>query len=317
MGLDLGRSDDEVGHAIWEMKDAINAMIDATTMTGARGAEVDAISRDDLTVSMSLDPKKIQEEFDRLRKAAFRVGEDPEPVVWVNEAKHKLDGWRGPAADAFRRHLDRITEFVRETQNQAILNGLQALGALFVLAYRMREDYYNLAKTVTSCANHEIDQERVRDNKAKLAITKELVKTLLAINPAGAVEAGLEFFVEVGATFAEEEIEGTGTDAVIDEYRRLSTTLRESYEFELNQLTAKLQGDWKTQVDNEAHLTVMRPLPSYMDVSSPDFNYAAFWTEEYPKDGPFGAQVAAERERYAQEEEAEETEINKRLEGQD
>jgi hypothetical protein len=125
------------------------------------------------------------------------------------------------------------------------------------------------------------------------------------------------FFVEGGAAVGDYFLEGTGTDGVIDEYRGVSTKLRQNFEHELNRLTSKLQGDWQTQVDNEAKLTVMHPLPSYLDVSSPDFNYAAFWTEEYPPDGSFGQQVADQRERYAEEEKAEDTEINKRMEGQD
>jgi hypothetical protein len=158
-------------------------------------------------------------------------------------AIHKLDEWRGPAADAFRRHLGRIGTFVSETQNQAILNGLQALG--------------------------------------------------------------------------EQSIEGTGADAVVDQYHEKSVGLREVFEHELNRLTAKLRGDWQTQVENEAKLVVTHPLPSYMDVSSRDFDHTKFWTEEYSPDGPFGQQVADQKERHAQEEEAEETEINKRMEGQD
>lgn len=315
--VDLGLKDHQVTDAIREMRDALNAMLDATTATGARGGEIDGLVQDDLNVSLSLDPEKINDEFERLRKAAFRVGENPEAVIRVKEAHQKLDGWRGRAADAFRRHLDRITIFVSETQNQAVLNGLQSLGALYVLAYQMRQDYYNMALTVTSCANHEIDQERVRENKAQLSIGKELVLAVLGLNPAGAVQTGIEFFVEVAAELKAQEIEGTGVDAVIDGYRNLSTQLRQNFEFELDQLTARLQGEWQTQVENEAHLTVMNPLPAYLDVSSPEFSYAAFWTEEYPPTGPFGQQVATERERYAAEEEAEETEINRRMEGHD
>lgn len=48
-----------------------------------------------------------------------------------------------------------------------------------------------------------------------------------------------------------------------------------------------------------------------------DFDYTKFWTEEYAPDGPFSKQVADQKERHAQEEAAEETEINKRMEGQD
>lgn len=317
MGANLGRTDDEVGYAIRDMKDALYAMIDATTATGARAAEVGELVQDDLNVSLSLSPKKIEEEFDRLRKAAFKVNEDPESVVWVDEAIHKLDEWHGPAADAFRRHLGRIREFVRETQNHAILNGLQALGALFLLAYQMREQYYAMARVVTSCANYEIDQQRTREQKLQLSIGKELVLAVLSMNPAGAVEAGIEFFVEAGAALADYSLEGTGADAVIDQYRERSTGLRQTFEHNLNLLTHKLDGDWRTQVENEANLVVMRPLPSYMDVSSPDFDYTKFWTEEYPPTGPFGQQVADQQKQYAAEEEAEETEINRRMEGQD
>lgn len=316
MGLDLGRSDGEVGEAFRVMKEALNAMMDATGVTG-RGVEIDGLVQDDLNVSLSLDPKKISEEFDRLRRAAFKVGEDPEPVVWVDDAIHKLDEWRGPAADAFRRHLGRIGTFVTETQNQAILNGLQALGGMFVLAYQMRQQYYDLARAVTSCADYEIGQQQTREDKVMLSIGKEMLLALMAMNPAGAVEAGLVFFVEAGAALGEQSIEGTGGDAVVDQYHEKSVGLRETFEHELNRLTAKLRGDWQTQVENEAKLVVMHPLPSYMDVDSPDFDYTKFWTEEYAPDGPFSKRLADQKERHAQEEAAEETEINKRMEGQD
>jgi hypothetical protein len=291
-------------------------MMEATGVTG-RGVEIDGLVQDDLNVSLSLDPKKVSDEFDRLRQAAFKVGENPEPVVWVEDATHKLDEWRGPAADAFRRHLDRIGAFVTGPQNQAILNGLQALGGMFVLAYQMRQQYHDLARAVTSCANYEIGQQQTREDKVKLSIGKEMLLALMAMNPAGAVEAGPVFFVEAGAALEEQSIEGTGADAVIDQYHDKSVRLRQTFEEELNRLTAKLRGDWQTQVENEAKLVVMHPLPSYMNVDSPDFDYTKFWTEEYSPDGPFGKQVADQKERHAQEEDAEETEINKRMEGQD
>jgi hypothetical protein len=316
MGVALGRTDYEVGHAIGGMKDALNAMLDATTATGERGTEIDRLVQDDLNVSLSLSPKKIEDEFERLRRAAFKATEDPESVVWVDEAIHKLDEWHGPAADAFRRHLGRIKTFITESQNQAVLNGLQALGALFLLAYQMRQQYYDMARVVTSCANYEIDQQRTREEKLELSITKEFVLAVLSMNPAGAVDAGLEFFVEAGAALGDYSLEGTGADAVIDQYRDRSTGLRQTFEHNLNLVTHKLNGQWRSQVENEAKLVVMHPLPSYMDVSSPDFDYTKFWTEEYPPNGPFSQQVTDQQGRYAQEEKAEETEINRRMEGQ-
>lgn len=110
-------------------------------------------------------------------------------MVWIDDAIHKLDEWHGPAADAFRNHLGRIGTFVTETQNQAILNGLQALGGMFVLAYQMPQQHYDLARAITSCADYEIDQQRTRDDKVMLSVGKEMLLALMAMNPAVAVEA--------------------------------------------------------------------------------------------------------------------------------
>lgn len=317
MALEEGRTDDQVGSAIAEMKDALNAMIDATGYTGARGAEIDRLVQDDLNVSLSLDPKKIEEEFSRLRKAAFEIGEDAEVIVKVQEAHHMLDGWHGKAANAFRDQLVRIHNFVTVSQYQAVLNALQGLGSLYALAYHMRQNYYDLAVAVRSWANQEIDQQQVRENKLTLSIGKELLLAVLAMNPATAVAAGLTFFVEATAAVTDQSIEGTGVDTVIDAYRDRSIGLRETFESSLNQLTSKIRGDWTESVENESSLEVMKPLPPVTDVSSPEFSYEAFATEEHPPGGPFAQHVEPERERYAQEEEERESEINKRLEGKD
>ena len=317
MGGDLGKSDDQVGHAIADMKDALNAMLDATGDGDGRGGEIDRLVEDDLNVSLSLDPKKISDEFDRLRQSAFQIGEDAEVNVKITEAYRLLDGWEGTAANEFRDQLVRIRDFVKISQYQAVLSGLQQLGALFALAYHMRQNYYDLAVAIRSCANHEIDQEQTRDDQLKLAIGKELVLAVMAMNPATAVEAGLTFLVEAAAAVGDQSIEGTGADAVIDAYRDRSIGLRETFESNLNQLSTRLHDEWANQVENDADLDVMEPMSPATDVGSPDFNYEAFSTEEYPPGGPFANQVDVERKRYAQEEEEHDTEINKRLEGHD
>ncbi|HEX6357825.1 hypothetical protein [Actinophytocola sp.] len=299
------------------MKDALNAMMDAAGYTGGRGAEIDRLVQDDLNVSLSLDPNKIEEEWDRLRTAAFEIGEDAEVIVKVNEAEHMLNGWHGAAANAFRDQLGRIRTFVTVSQYQATLNALHGLGSLYALAYHMRQNYYDLAVAVRSWANQEIDQQQVRDNKLKLAIGKELLLALMAMNPATAVPAGLVFFVEGITAASDQSIEGTGVDTVIDAYRDRSIGLRETFQSSLNQLTSKIRGDWTHSVENESDLKVMEPLPPVTDVSSPDFRYEAFATEEYPPGGPFAQQVEPERKRYAQEEAEQESEINKRLKGKD
>jgi hypothetical protein len=317
MGGDLGKSDDQVGHAIADMRAALNAMLDATSVSGDRGGEIDRLVEDDLNVSLSLDPKKISDEFDRLRQSAFQIGEDAESVVSVRQAKDLLDGWHGDAADEFRKQLDRIERFIVGSQYEGVLSGLQSLGALFALAYHMRQSYYDLAVVIRSCANHEIDQQQAREDKLKLAIGKELVLAVMAMNPATAVGAGLAFFVEAAGALGDYSIDGTGADAVIDSYRDRSVGLRETFESNLNQLSTRLHDDWARQVSDDADLRVMEPMEPVADVGSPEFRYEEFSTEEYPPGGPFADQVEVERKRYAQEKEERETEINRRLEGHD
>jgi hypothetical protein len=317
VGADLGKSDEQVGHAIADMRAALNAMIEATGDGDGRGGEIDRLVEDDLNVSLSLDPKKIEDEFERLKQAAFQIGENAESVVMVRQAKDRLAAWHGGAADEFRMQLDRIELFVTENQYPAVAAAVQSLGALFSLAYHMRQSYYDLALAIRSCANHEIDQQQTRDAKLNLAIGKEIVLAIMAMNPATAVAAGLVAFVEAAGALGDQSIEGTGADAVIDAYRDRSIGLRETFESNLNQLSSRLHDDWAGQVDNDAKLEVMKPLKPITDVGSPDFSYEEFSTEEYPPGGPFADQVDVERKRYAQEEEEHDTEINKRLEGQD
>ncbi|MPZ82880.1 MAG: hypothetical protein GEV28_21760 [Actinophytocola sp.] len=238
-------------------------------------------------------------------------------VVKVSEAYQLLDDWRGAAADAFRDQLVRIQTFVKESQHPAVLAGLQALGALFSLAYHMRQSYHDLAVVVRSCANHEIDQQQAREDKLKLAIGKELVLAALSLNPAKMASAVVDFGVEAAGALGDYSIEGTGADVVIDAYRDRSISLRETFESNLNLLSQRMQDDWASQVENDGKLQVMQPLNPVADVGSPDFSYEAFSTEEYPPGGPFAKQVDVERKRYAQEEEAHDTEINRRLEGHD
>ncbi len=116
---DLGKSDDQVGHAIADMRDALNAMLEATDVSSGRGGEIDRLVEDDLNVALSLDPKKIADEFDRLRQSAFQIGEDAESVVSVRQAKDLLRGWHGAAADEFRSQLDRIERFITTVSTKA------------------------------------------------------------------------------------------------------------------------------------------------------------------------------------------------------
>jgi hypothetical protein len=136
------------------------------------------------------------------------------------------------------------------------------------------------------------------------------VLAIMAMNPGTAAAAGLVAFVEAVGALTEDQIEGTGADAVIDGYRVRSIGLRETFESNLNQLTAQLMSDWENFVVTDGELKVMQPMPPSTDVGSPDFSYEAFWTEEYPPSGPFANQVEVESQRY-------DTEINKRLEARD
>lgn len=164
--------------------------------TNTFGLYKEALSRTTRTSRCRSIRKKIEDEFERLKQAAFQIGENAESVVMVRQAKDRLAKWHGGAADEFRAQLDRIELFVTQNQYPAVAVGVQALGVLFALAYRMRQSYYDLAVVIRSCANHEIDQQQTREEKLNLAIGKEMVLAVMALNPSTAVGAGLAFFVE-------------------------------------------------------------------------------------------------------------------------
>lgn len=314
--VNLGKSDDEVADALNDMMGPLYTMIEKTSSTHPRVGEVSHVMQHDMQVALCLDPKKIDEEYGRIRQAAIETGEDADVVVKCREARDHLVGWQGKAAEAFRAHMDRMEDFATQAQHTAILTALQSLGALFGMAYHMRQSYYDLAKMVKAAAENEIQESEKRADKAKLAIGKEFMKAALGMNPANFKSVAADFVVESVGALVEHGIEGDGADAVIDGYIRGSRSLSDTFESELKQVEHHL---WKAHGEQaNLDLEVLKPInqvsEGITDVGSPNFSYANFYTEEYPKDGPFVGQVEEERKKYAEDERERDSEINKRLE---
>lgn len=314
--VNLGKTDDEVTDALNEMMGPLYTMIERTSVTHPRVGEVSQAMQRDMHTALCLDPKKIADEYGRIRQAAIDTGEDAEVLVRCREARDHLVGWQGKAAEAFRGHMDRMESFATDVQHQAILTALQSLAALFGMAYHMRQSYYDLAVMVKAAAEHEIEESEKRADKVKLAIGKEFLKAALGISPGNFKNAAADFVVESVGALAEYGIEGDGADTVIDGYLRGSRSLTDTFESELKQVEHHL---WNAHGEQaEMDLEVLKPInqasEGVTDVGSPNFSYANFYTEEYPKDGPFVGQVEEERKKYAEEERKRESEINKRLE---
>jgi len=314
---DLGKSDFDTADSLQQMLNTLYTMIEKTSLTAARMDEVRRAKERDRDMALCLDPKKIDAEFERIRKAAFQVGEDAEVGVKLNEARDHLSGWQGLAADAFRAHLKRFESFATQTQHETVLRAMQSLGALFAMAYHMRQSYYDLGVAVRAAAEHEIDEQHKRVDKLKLAIGVDFVKAAFSMDAKNLGGAGVDFALDAVGALGEFAIEGNDADYVIDEYIRRSNSLHDTFVSNLEQLSHRVWREWYDQVNTvDRELKVLEPLPVICDIDSPDFSYRNFYTEEYPKDGPFVGKVEGERKKVAEQHERD-NKINKRLAGRE
>jgi hypothetical protein len=315
--VNLGRNDDEVSHALWNMQGSLFTMIDQTSLSHDRAGEVSRARERDVDMALCLNPKRIAEEFDRVRRIAMGVGEDAELFVKIRESRDHLSGWKGNAANAFRAHLDRMEFFAAQTQHTAILIALQSLGALFSMAYHMRQSYHDMAVAIQAAALHVIDENNKRDEKLYLAIGKGFVQAALDL-PKNLKAAAVNFAVETIGALGDYSIEGDDADLVVDQYLDRSRRLWQTFESNLRQLTDRLWAEHGNQAEAEKEMKVLEPVNvasgGVTDIGGPKFSYAEFYTEEYPKDGPFSGRVAEERTKYAEEKRQHDSEINKRLE---
>lgn len=265
-----------------------------------------------LDACLSLDPARIEEEYERMRSTARAVGGDAE-VTALLELMHstKLDGWHGPAADAFRGRVSEIRTASLD-QQQSILEGMLCLVAVQELAVQHRRSLLELMQATIAAIDEEMDQEAERTTKAVITISADLAKDLLSLDPTRLLTGSIATFIGLGRNVAEVVMNGGGRDEILAKFINTGTVVSAEFRSGLHAVRQKIESTRSERENLEFALDA--PLPPQADVRSPEFRYEAFWCEDRTVD-VFGPEVDKEREKYAAGMGAEDSEIGRRLGG--
>jgi hypothetical protein len=264
------------------------------------GQPLDAVMngfREDAEFFMSLDPRKIIDEFERLRRAAADTGHNAEAESILTAAEgHLIANWHGAAAEKFAHQMSYARTFMGQQQEQLAF-AAHSMGTAYSLAVHARSSYHNIAEATIGQCDNEIAEHGKRNTKAAIGLLGEIAKACITgfSLPAKAGEVtvwALENFVAIGTKAGEVALEGDDCAKVTNSYVQAIRGLKGSFEDGLNQLRMWLDEQEGSLAQDKVPL--LEPLPASVDVKGADFSYGSFFHEERGRDS-FGPRVEQQR----------------------
>nr|CEL16141.1 hypothetical protein [Kibdelosporangium sp. MJ126-NF4]CTQ94067.1 hypothetical protein [Kibdelosporangium sp. MJ126-NF4] len=305
------RSNDEIERAAQHLQATfVWLKDDEWPSSGYPRAHVDAVDRD-WRIVLSLDPRKLADEYERMHKAAAAVGTNGPLDADFDQTLWHLGAWTGAAADEFKRQVSMMKTFCDDHQLR-MLRGVQCVAAAYALATEVRDSYLKLIVATEAAARNAKEESDKEDTKLVWASLANLVSGILSANPASMLTSTLETAVQIGKDVSQRMIEGDDSDQVMDSYRREADGLFQQFGMTLDGLTTEFNGQ---RVSAEEPTDLYEPLSPQCDVRSPDFRYERFANTVH-NPGPVGSVVEEERQKYVVERKAEGSrvsEIEKRL----
>ncbi|WP_436494714.1 hypothetical protein [Actinokineospora sp. HUAS TT18] len=231
---------------------------------------------------MALDPQKITDEYFRIQGAAQRT--------YSGEAKAELEvagsrlaaNWHGEAATEFAKQMSYAESFM-EQQAERMAFAMQALCTAYHLAVEIRRSYVDLAEAAIAACDVEMGKQAGREAKARVGLGSELVKAVIGgLGLKGALEIvkqTIDGAVSVVSKTEEIELEGSEAGEVVNLYLAGRDRLRHHWESGLWDIR-----DWLAQQDSalsKDSVPLLEPMPSSVDVYSPDFSYKHFYSDHH------------------------------------
>jgi hypothetical protein len=316
-------SNEELQASAYRLAGAMAAMlradgldVDITGVPDQEDADVFAETFDlDAQTYMSMDPAKLEEEYEEIRLAASDTS--------IADSRGVLSGmridieslWVGDAATAFSEQLNKIISCVAK-QHEYSLNAAQAVGMMYAINVQFRASCLDLMdRTTETCES--VTNELGNPGNTWAEAGLHLVSTLISAigSPAQIGKLAIdEFLGLMGKATGSRPVEGAEAIPVVTGYRTARDRLFNAYEDNLGQIRT-----WLTGVRDEyagiAGATIPEPLPACADVDSPDFRYELFKYHEHVA-AEYAPEVERERRRYADEKAKPDGVIAQRLGGE-
>jgi hypothetical protein len=294
-----------------DLADAMLTMLNVTTGQPANvpgvgdPANGEAAVRDSLIADaeyfMSMDPERLEQEFDsQVRAANLTLDADARASVRLVQDVLDPNVWHGTAAELFHKQMTHIETFMDQQSSQALL-AAQAAGMMFSVSVQYRESFYDLVDKTIAVCNAKI-AERAAEATNWKSVTLDIigaVKNLVTGKTAAdLLNWSVDQILSATKSFTDKPAPDGAPAEIVDGYLNARNSLTQSYESNLGNIKSWLEsrcGDIE-----QLKLPLLEPLPVSADVDSPDFRYENFSYHE-PVPGVDNGSVERERTRYAQE----------------
>lgn len=250
---------------------------------------------------MSMDPKRLEQEFnDQVRAANLAL--DAEARANVRLVQDVLDPnvWHGTAAEAFHKQMTHIETFMDQQSAQASM-AAQAAGMMFAVSVQYRESFYDLADKTIAVCRAKINSTVGEAPKWK-SLTADVAGAVKGLVTGKTVADLASWTIDqiLAATklFAETDVQDGEPTQIVDGYLIARDTLVSSYESNVGTIESWIASR-RTDLD-QLKLPLLEPLPPTTDVDSPDFRYENFAYGE-PVPGVDNTSVERERTSYVEE----------------
>jgi hypothetical protein len=238
---------------------------------------------DDADQVLSLDPQKIIDEFERMKKA-----------------------------DAFRHQISMIQAFLGQ-QTGYLITTVESLAVLLAASVQARRDYVAVADATGAAVAKALEQHSDADTKIMISAGASVVSAVLGIATGGAwltATAG----VVIGASSAglQLAVDGDKFAEVAAGYRTGKDQVLTSYQDVVRHALAKVQEAERDLLGEKNEL--FAPMPPGIEVHSPTFRYEDFSSADRPGAG-FAPKVDRERRKPVARQGPAGTPIQRRLDG--
>jgi hypothetical protein len=269
----------------------------------------------DAELYMSMDPARLVEEYDEIRRAASQNGPTADPNSVIERAMIDLEAiWQGEAADAFAIQLGRVQNCIR-SQHEFTLVAAQAVGMMYAVSVQFRASCYDLMRQTSIVCDAVADKLAPQPTNWSKVVVDIAGKVIdLVKNPTQLADMAIdELLGLVGKATEDKPVDGAEAIPVINGYVDARDRLFESYEQAVGSIR-----DWVEARRGEyagiADDVLPQPLPSNADVDSPDFSYERFFYLDHTP-GDYAPEVDRERKKYVEEKVDPSGVITQRLEG--
>jgi hypothetical protein len=267
----------------------------------------EAVVRDaiieDAEFFMSMNPERLEQEFNEQVRAAALVQDDAALAnVRYAQSLFAPSIWTGDAAEAFHKQMTNIENFVTEQREQA-LTAAQAAGMMLAVSVQFRESFFSLMDMTTDVCQAAVrGQVNTGTNwKSLLVDIVAEVKSVLTTKAVADLGSGaVDKLISDMKVFTDEPVPDSDAGAIIDGYIGSRDRLKRSFQDNVGSILLWITARRTEFADAERRPELMAPLPPTTDVDGPAFRYSEFGYVD-PIPGMDDTSVERERQRYVDE----------------